>query len=90
MREEGRNISLMLHAPEVLLMLLFFRDAVGGVRAVSRADFKALVGAGSVDAGTTVFDATIQFIGDLRRGGFETTFGKSWHSAAFSPPPPAR
>ena len=34
-------------------------------------------------ADTTVFDGTIQFIGDLRRGGFETTFGRSWHSNAF-------
>jgi hypothetical protein len=70
--------------------LVFFRDSVNRVQAVSRDDFKALVEAGSVDAETAVFDATVQSVGDLRRGGFETTFGKSWHSAAFSPPPPAR
>jgi hypothetical protein len=41
-----------------------------------------------VDANTPVFDGTVQFIGDLRRGGFETTFAKSWHAAAFSSSPP--
>ena len=56
----------------------------------SRDDFRALVEGGRVDADTVVFDATIQFVGDLRRGGFETTFAKSWHASAFSPPPPAR
>ena len=70
--------------------LVFFRDSADRVQAVSREDFKALVEAGNVDAETSVFDATIQFVGDLRRGGFETTFAKSWHASAFSPPPPAR
>jgi len=64
--------------------LVFFRDANGAVQSVKRADFKALVGAGRVADDTTVFDTTIQFVGDLRRGGFETTFGKSWHATAFS------
>ena len=50
------------------------------VHAVSRADFQELVAAGQVDANTPVFDGTVQFIGDLRRGGFETTFAKSWHA----------
>ncbi len=70
--------------------LVFFRDSANRVQAVSREDFKQLVEAGNVDANTPVFDATIQFIGDLRRGGFETSFAKSWHASAFSPPPPAR
>jgi hypothetical protein len=70
--------------------LVFFRDAKNRVQAAGRADFQALIGAGQVDADTPVFDTTIQFIGDLRRGGFETTFGKSWHAGAFSAPPPPR
>jgi hypothetical protein len=70
--------------------LVFFRDAAGKVQAVSRGDFQVLVSAGQVDANTPVFDGTIQFIGDLRRGGFETTFGRSWHANAFSAPPPIR
>jgi hypothetical protein len=63
--------------------LVFFRDAAQAVHAVTRDGFQAMVSAGHVDADTPVFDATIQFVGDLRRGGFETTFGRSWHSAAF-------
>ena len=68
--------------------LVFFRDAKGTVQAVRRLDFQALVSAGQVDADTTVFDTTIQTVGDLRRGGFETTFARSWHAGAFSPSPP--
>ena len=64
--------------------LVFFRDAKSRVQAVSRADFQVLVSAGQVDATTTVFDPTIQFVGDLRRGGLETTFARSWHASAFS------
>src|SRR5712675_42218 len=63
--------------------LVFFRDANEAVQAVSRADFQKLVAAGQVDADTPVFDGTVQFIGDLRRGGFETTFARSWHASAF-------
>jgi len=63
--------------------LVFFRDANNSVQAVSRADFQELVSAGQVDANTPVFDGTIQFIGDLRRGAFETAFARSWHARAF-------
>jgi hypothetical protein len=63
--------------------LVYFRDAGNVVRSVTREEFQTLVSAGQVDTATPVFDATIQFVGDLRRGGFETTFGKSWHAAAF-------
>lgn len=65
--------------------LVFFRDAAGRVQAVKREDFQAIVKAGQVDSDTVVFDPTIQFVGDLRRGAFETTFGRSWHAAAFGP-----
>jgi hypothetical protein len=70
--------------------LVFFRDATGRVHAVGRDDFRALVEAGRVGADTTVFDTTIQFVGDLRRGGFETTFARSWHAVAFSSSPRPR
>ena len=63
--------------------LVFFRDADRRVQSASRTDFGAMVGAGRVGPETTVFDATIQFVGDLHRGGFETTFGNSWHARAF-------
>jgi len=41
------------------------------------------VAGGKIDAETVVFDPTIQFVGDLRGGGFETSFAKSWHATAF-------
>jgi hypothetical protein len=63
--------------------LVYFRDAQWTVQAVTREDFQALVAAGRVNAATPVFDTTIQLVGDLRRGGFETTFARSWHAAAF-------
>lgn len=65
--------------------LVFFRDSQDGIQAVSRRDFQALVDAGRVDADTVVFDATIRLVGDLRRGGFETVFARSWHARAFAP-----
>jgi hypothetical protein len=68
--------------------LVFFRDAQQKVQAVKREDFQELVSKGQVDANTVVFDPTIQFVGDLRRGAFETTFARSWHAGAFSPSPP--
>lgn len=68
--------------------LVFFRDAKQKVQSVKREDFQEIVKAGQIDADTAVFDTTIQFVGDLRRGGFETTFSKSWHASAFSPSPP--
>jgi len=68
--------------------LVFFRDAGGRVQAVGRADFQALVAGGQVDADTPVFDTTIQLVGDLRRGGFETALSRSWHAGAFMSSPP--
>ena len=63
--------------------LVYFRDANNAVQSVSRVDFQAMVAAGQVAVDTPVFDTTIQFLGDLRRGGFETTFVRSWHASAF-------
>jgi hypothetical protein len=68
--------------------LVFFRDANQRVQAVKREEFQELVSAVQVGADTPVFDPTIQFVGDLRRGGFETTFSRSWHAGAFSSSPP--
>ena len=66
--------------------LVFFRDGAGKVVAVSRADFQELVNQSHVSAETTVFDTTIQELGDLRSGRFETTFDQSWHARAFTHP----
>lgn len=64
--------------------LVFFRDADRVLRGVTREEFKALVGADQVDGDTTVFDATVATVADLRAGRFETTFAKSWHARAFA------
>jgi hypothetical protein len=63
--------------------LVFFRDATGAARAVSRDEFRKMVGAGAVGDDTVVFDPTIQTVADLREGRFETTFARAWHATAF-------
>jgi hypothetical protein len=64
-------------------MLVYFRDAGGSVRAVTRDEFQKLAASGVVGETTIVFDATIQTVGDLRAGRFETTFARAWHATAF-------
>jgi hypothetical protein len=63
-------------------LVLFRQD--GLVRAVSREEFQKMVDAGEVQDQTAVFDATIQTVGDLRAGRFETTFARAWHASAFT------
>ena len=63
--------------------LVFFRDATGETKAVSRDEFQKMVEAGVVGDDTVVFDPTIQTVGDLRGGRFETTFARAWHAIAF-------
>jgi len=62
---------------------VFYRDGDDRVHTVTRSMFQDLVAKGQVGTETPVFDTTIQFVGDLRRGAFETTFNKAWHSTAF-------
>jgi len=64
--------------------VVFFRDPIGAVRAVTRDEFQKLVDAGEIGDETPVFDATIQTVGDLRAGRFETTFARAWHANAFT------
>lgn len=63
--------------------LVLFRQG-GLVRAVPREEFQKMVDAGEVQDQTAVFDATIQTVGDLRAGRFETTFARAWHATAFT------
>lgn len=63
-------------------LVLFRQD--GLVRAVSREEFQKMVDAGEVQDQTPVFDATIQTVGDLRAGRFETSFARAWHATAFT------
>jgi hypothetical protein len=64
--------------------LVFFRDETGTAQAVSRGEFQKMVEAGAVGDDTVVFDPTVQTVGDLRGGRFETTFARAWHATAFS------
>jgi hypothetical protein len=63
--------------------LVFFRDAGGAVRAVTRGDFQKMVDAGEAGDDTIVFDPTVTTVGELRSGRFETTFARAWHANAF-------
>lgn len=63
---------------------VFFRDTSAAARAVKRDEFQKLVESGAVGDETIVFDPTIQTVGDLRGGRFETTFARAWHATAFS------
>jgi hypothetical protein len=59
--------------------LVFFRDDLGLVHAVTRAEFERLAGTGSVTAATTVFDGALTTAGDYRDH-FERPAGESWHA----------
>lgn len=62
---------------------VYYRDGEGKVHTAARSQFQDLVAKGSVAANTPVFDTTVQFVGDLRRGAFETAFANAWHATAF-------
>jgi hypothetical protein len=67
--------------------LVFYRTEDKQIHALSRVDFQKKVEAGILGPGTSVFDTTIQNLGDLRAGRFETLFEKSWHAKAFGRAP---
>lgn len=59
----------------------WYRDEVtGGVRCVSRPDFRALAESGRVGPETRVFDTTLTSLRDLRQRGLELPARKSWHA----------
>ena len=60
-------------------MPVWFRDASGDIRSVSRAEFTDLAVRGEVSMSTPVFDLTRTRIGDVRAGGLETAAGSAWH-----------
>jgi hypothetical protein len=63
--------------------LVHYRDADGAIRALPRAAFAAEVASGRCGPRTTVFDLTIQTLGDLRAGRFEVPLAQAWHAKAF-------
>ncbi|MEX2182489.1 MAG: hypothetical protein WD771_10635 [Gemmatimonadaceae bacterium] len=58
---------------------VYFRDKLGLVHAVSRADFQQLAATGEVNAETPVFDTTLTSVGELRSR-FERPARESWHA----------
>ena len=73
---EEMDVQLIRHAP------IWFRDGAG-VAVVSRADFKAMARAGTVDAQTPVFDTSLTRLADFRGGKLERPARDSWHGRAF-------
>ena len=69
--------TLVGHGP------LYLRGEDGGVRAMSRSEFRAAARAGEVSTGTPVFDTTLTSVGAWRAGRFELPAGESWHGTAF-------
>ena len=65
--------------------LVHYRDADGNIKALDRAAFKAEVDADRCRAETTVFDLTIETLGDLRAGRFEVPLADAWHAKVFLP-----
>lgn len=62
---------------------VWYRDAAGRVRSVTRAEFRDLVAQGTVAGDTPVFDNTVATVGALRAGGWERPMRESWHGKAF-------
>jgi len=65
-------------------MQIFYRTEEGGVKNLPRLAFKSQVEQKKVTGDTIVFDNTIQTLGALKVGQWETIFQNSWHSEAFS------
>ena len=63
--------------------LVFYRDREGQVQSLDRSSFQRQVDSAEITPASTVFDTTLQKLSQLRSGGFETTFEKSWHARAF-------
>ena len=63
---------------------VWFRTGAA-IECVSRGQFKQLVDDGAVGPDTVVFDHTIETIGALREGRWETPARRSWHGRAFFP-----
>lgn len=58
---------------------VFYRDAHGSVRAVTRAEFAELATRGVVTQITPVFDTTVATLGDWAER-FEVPAGQGWHA----------
>ncbi len=78
LRDLGAELGLRLidHAP------VWYRDGEA-IRAVPRAEFRALAEAGRVNPATRVFDTSLTRIAQARAGALEKPASESWHGRAF-------
>jgi len=72
--ERKAEIELLDAAP------VWFREASGTVRRVTREEFRQLASAGSVTETTPVFDLTVEHLEAVRSGDWEIEAGSSWHA----------
>lgn len=70
-------------------LVVCYRDADGTIQHLPRGAFRKLVRAGTVTAGTPVFDVSLTTVGALREQGLERPAGAGWHARAFRIPQPA-
>lgn len=64
---------------------VFFRDAIGLVHAVTRAEFEAMATRGEVGKDTVVFDTALTSAGEYRAR-FEHAASAGWHAALLGAP----
>jgi hypothetical protein len=74
-RLEGvAGVSLLDAAP------VWYRDAGGAVRRVTRDEFRRLADEGRIGPDTIVFDLTVDRLEAIRTGAWEVEAGTSWHA----------
>jgi len=78
LREHERRLGIALLDNGPVL----YRDG-DGIARVPRTRFRELAGAGVVSPDTVVFDNTVQSLGALRAGRWETPARSSWHGGSF-------
>jgi len=61
---------------------VFYREG-GGVRRVTRNEFRDLARSGAVTGDTVVFNNVVATVGELRQGNWEVPLRRSWHAEAF-------
>jgi hypothetical protein len=84
-----RHLSELETALDVSLLdgaRIWYRTHAGDIVSCERSEFTDRSKQGEIDAGTRVFDPTIQALGDLRRGDFERAAGESWHARLLASP----
>ena len=80
---ESMHLSLIDHAS------VWFRKD-GEIRAVSRAEFRALASRGEIAADVPVFDTSLTRIAQAREGALERPASATWHGRTFFPASAAR